>query len=191
MDVDRHMGSRVTDTIKMRAPVVSAVGPLRLKVFGRPLISIGMAIERVLVAIGPRDEGHIDEMLQTVTDVAGPAGATAVLFYALTDDEFEEVLADLDLDPTGDRLSPTDLARRHLLIERAIERLDAAGIDHEVRGAVGDPQEAIGEEAEATQADLLVIGGQRRSPAGKAVFGSLTQDVLLTAPCPVVFVRRD
>ena len=40
-------------------------------------------------------------------------------------------------------------------------------------------------------ADLVIVGGRRRSPTGKAVFGSTAQEVMLEAPCPVMFVRSD
>ena len=37
-------------------------------------------------------------------------------------------------------------------------------------------------------ADLVVIGGRQRSPTGKALFGSVTQSVVLDSPVPVVVV---
>lgn len=150
-----------------------------------------MALERMMLAVGPSDEGHIERMAETVVDIAGPAEATVILFYALTDEEYETVLEDFDLDPSGDRLSPTDLATRHRLVGQATDRLDAAGVEYEIRGAVGEPGTAIVDEASSLPADLLLIGGRRRSPTGKAVFGSVPQDVLMSAPCPVVYVRRD
>ena len=150
-----------------------------------------MTLEQVLLAIGPGDEGHVDALVDTVVDIAGPTGATVVLFYALSDEGYQTVLENLGVDPTSDQLSPTDLAARNRLIDRAIDRLTAADIDHDIRGAVGEPETAIVDEAADLPADLLVIGGRKRSPAGKAVFGSVPQAVLLSAPCPVVYVRRD
>jgi nucleotide-binding universal stress UspA family protein len=57
----------------------------------------------------------------------------------------------------------------------------------------GSPRigEAIVSLASDADTDLAVVGGRRRSPTGKAVFGSTAQTVLLSAPCPVTFVRSD
>lgn len=40
-------------------------------------------------------------------------------------------------------------------------------------------------------ADLLVIGARRRSPVGKALLGSLAQNLILDAEIPVVVVKAD
>lgn len=45
--------------------------------------------------------------------------------------------------------------------------------------------------AEEEQPDLIVIGIRRRSPVGKALMGSNSQDVLLRADCPVLAVKAD
>jgi nucleotide-binding universal stress UspA family protein len=45
--------------------------------------------------------------------------------------------------------------------------------------------------ARDVDADMVVTGGRKRSPAGKAVFGSTAQKVLMNAPCPVTFVRSE
>jgi nucleotide-binding universal stress UspA family protein len=43
--------------------------------------------------------------------------------------------------------------------------------------------------ADQAGADLLVIGGRRRSPVGKAILGSVTQNLILAANCPVLVVK--
>jgi|SRR4051794_10915582 len=43
--------------------------------------------------------------------------------------------------------------------------------------------------ADQAGADLLVIGGRRRSPVGKAFLGSVTQGLILAAEYPVLVVK--
>ncbi|OYR69650.1 universal stress protein UspA, partial [Halorubrum sp. E3] len=45
--------------------------------------------------------------------------------------------------------------------------------------------------AEEQDARYVVIGGRQRSPTGKALFGSVTQDVMFESPAPVVNVALD
>jgi nucleotide-binding universal stress UspA family protein len=40
-------------------------------------------------------------------------------------------------------------------------------------------------------ADLVVVGARKRTPVGKAVFGSVTQSVVLDSPVPVTVVRTE
>lgn len=58
-------------------------------------------------------------------------------------------------------------------------------------GRVGAPTEEILDLANEIEARYLVIGGRKRSPVGKAIFGSVTQSILLSADGPVVTVMRD
>lgn len=60
-----------------------------------------------------------------------------------------------------------------------------------VEGSVGPPAEKILSKARENDAEYLVIGGRKRSPVGKALFGSVTQSVLLDADRPVVSVFDD
>ena len=46
------------------------------------------------------------------------------------------------------------------------------------------------EDVEHADTDYLGLGGRRRSPVGKAAFGSVTQSVLLEASIPDVTVLR-
>ncbi|RQG87911.1 universal stress protein [Natrarchaeobius halalkaliphilus] len=53
-------------------------------------------------------------------------------------------------------------------------------------GRVGEPTKKILESVERNDAHMLVIGGRKRSPVGKALFGSITQSVLLNSERPVL-----
>jgi nucleotide-binding universal stress UspA family protein len=55
-------------------------------------------------------------------------------------------------------------------------------------GLIGQPAAELLEYADEVDTRYLVIGGQKRSPVGKALFGSTTQKVLLGAERPVVTV---
>jgi nucleotide-binding universal stress UspA family protein len=54
-----------------------------------------------------------------------------------------------------------------------------------------DPAEAFLGVARNEDVDLIVIGIRRRSPVGKLVLGSVSQDVLLQADCAVLAVKAD
>lgn len=69
------------------------------------------------------------------------------------------------------------------------DELSAAGIEVQYRGRIGEHGPAIVELAEGVDADLLFVGGRKRSPTEKAVFGSTAQEIMLNSPCPVTFIR--
>jgi hypothetical protein len=56
----------------------------------------------------------------------------------------------------------------------------------EPRGRVGDVTREVLAEAAETDPRFLVIGGRRRSPTRKAIFGSSAQEILPDADCPVL-----
>lgn len=55
-------------------------------------------------------------------------------------------------------------------------------------GLQGDPAERLLEYAAEQDAEYLVVSARKRTPLGQAVFGSVTQSLLLNAECPVVAV---
>ena len=59
---------------------------------------------------------------------------------------------------------------------------------YDVVGLVGDVGKEIVEYADKNDAQYIVMGGRKRSPVGKAFFGSVTQFVLLGTERPVVAV---
>jgi nucleotide-binding universal stress UspA family protein len=147
-------------------------------------------LNTVLVALGPKDGDRAEQLAEKAIDIAGPAGATVVLGHVFDEDEYGETVERLGFDET-EGVSPDEVAGRYSTVRVLAEAFDDADVDYEIRGTVGHYGEGVTGLAEELNADMIVIGGRKRSPTGKAVFGSTAQEVMLSAPCPVTFVRSD
>lgn len=75
-------------------------------------------------------------------------------------------------------------------VSTVVEYLEQRGIDVEEAVRDGDPADEIQRVARDIDADQIVVGGRKRSPVGKAVFGSVSQEVILNAERPVLSVSE-
>jgi len=76
--------------------------------------------------------------------------------------------------------------------EFAQEAIDEASVDDaEPVGLLGEPADEISNYADSNDARYLVIAGRKRSPVGKALFGSVVQSLMLNSETPVVSIRTD
>ncbi|MDQ2050663.1 universal stress protein [Natronolimnohabitans sp. A-GB9] len=148
-----------------------------------------MAIDTILLAVGPMDTVRAEELAETALEVAEPLDATVVIGHAFTEDEYEEIRADLGFDERVDEVDPDEVAARRSPVGDLEKRFSEAGVDYEVRGALGDVASKVVDMAIDVDADRMVVGGRRRSPAEKAVLGSVSQEIILQAPCPVTYFR--
>jgi nucleotide-binding universal stress UspA family protein len=71
-------------------------------------------------------------------------------------------------------------------VREAREILEDAGVEVELDESSGDPADIILDIADEVDADVVGLGGRKRSPAGKALFGSVTQSVILNTDRPVL-----
>ncbi len=74
-------------------------------------------------------------------------------------------------------------------VRRAVEVLEDAGVDHRHHEASGQPAREIIAAADEIDADMICLSGRKRTPTGKVVFGSVTQEVILGTDRPVTTVR--
>jgi len=147
-----------------------------------------MALETVLLALGPNDDSRTDELIQAANDIAGPSGASIVIAHVFTPEEYEEATERLDFADAADA-DVDQVAQRLSIVREVAKGLEAADIDYHITGRIGEHGARIVDIATEEGADHVIVGGRRRSPTGKAVFGSTAQHVLLESPAPVTFVR--
>lgn len=103
--------------------------------------------------------------------------------------ESVEVILLFVFEDTGEQL-PDDVsgfrtATRIGSVRRAKEHLEDHEINVSIREDSGDTAEDILRIARGEDVDTIVLGGRKRSPAGKVLFGSISQAVLLNAERPV------
>jgi nucleotide-binding universal stress UspA family protein len=128
-----------------------------------------MTTRQILLAVG-EDENLARQQARAVTDLFDPENTAVVVHHDFTDN------------PEGAYVNQVGSVRR------AREVLTDAGFDVTLAESSGDPAAAVVEVAADLEVDCICIGSRQRSPAGKAVFGSTTQQVLLGADRPVLAV---
>ncbi|QLG49014.1 universal stress protein [Natrinema halophilum] len=148
-----------------------------------------MAINTVLLAVGPMDAVRAPELADTVLEIADPLGAKVVIGHAFTEDEYEDVHDDLGFDARAKDVDPDEVAAQRAPVPELADRFEEAGVEYEIKGALGEVGAKVVDMAIEVDADRMVVGGRRRSPAEKAVLGSVSQEIILQAPCPVTYFR--
>jgi|AntDeeMetagen285_2_1112576.scaffolds.fasta_scaffold00874_3 nucleotide-binding universal stress UspA family protein len=145
-------------------------------------------IETIVLGVGNRDETRVDVLAEHIKEVAIPSDATVVVAHVFDSDSYREAVEEM-LDASTDDIESDQLAARMTITAEIADRLDADGIEYETRATTDTSGEGVVEIANKVDADRVIIGGRRRSPTRKAIFGSTAQEVMLNAPCPVTFVR--
>lgn len=90
----------------------------------------------------------------------------------------------------GTHTSPEEINAARTALDAVAERLTKEGIDFEIEDYVrgNSPADDILAAASNYHADLVVIGYQRRSAAGKLLLGSKALQVMIDAECPVLAI---
>ena len=83
---------------------------------------------------------------------------------------------------------PEELRDRRELLDRCADGLDAAGVGCETLLIRGKPAATIVREAQRWGAEMIVIGSQGRDMLYRKTLGSVSEEVVRSARCPVLVV---
>jgi len=127
------------------------------------------------------------QVANVVTELEDISDVHALVVYRFTDD-LDSTIEHLDIDRETADLN--EMAARKSGVAGVVETLDERGMTCSVRGT--ETAESKGEElldlVEDEEADRIYMYSRKRSPAGKAIFGSGLQTVLFNSSVPVVVV---
>ncbi|MHB9288862.1 universal stress protein [Halobacteriales archaeon Cl-PHB] len=130
-------------------------------------------MHRVLMPIDENVERGLTQATYLTDQPLDPDGVEVVIMHILerVEDDVPEAMR-----------SPT----RVDAVRQVRDHLEDHGYAVAIEGAERAPAAAIEATAADVDADQIVMGGRKRSPAGKVLFGSVTQSVLLNTDLPVV-----
>lgn len=143
----------------------------------------------ILAAISGGSSGS--RVIEVAHDLGEAYGDEVTVLHVIPEDDADEHIRSLRDVPEFEDVSIADeMDRAAAFAETMIqETLSPAERDRVTSiGRVGDVDVETLRAATDLDARYVVVGGRRRSPVGKAIFGSTTQSILLGSDRPVMTV---
>jgi universal stress protein A len=126
---------------------------------------------------------NAEQALDYACSLASKVGSTVRLIHAFSKP------------PTGLQVALSEGILENLVKEHRdeLEKLSAARAGQATFGEpvveIGDPRDTIIDAAKEVSADLIVMGTHGRRGLSRVMMGSVAEDVIRHAPCPVLVVR--
>lgn len=143
----------------------------------------------IVAAIG--DTSRDGAVVREARELAERLGEELYVVIVMKSSDFVE-LERASIERTGQVVDRDELES---MAEQVASEIAAEAIAdeyaYEVAAFIGEPVEELTTFAEAHDVEYLVIGGRKRSPIGKLVFGSTAQSILLNYDRPIVSVKVD
>lgn len=143
----------------------------------------------VLVDAAETEDVQPTEASKEITRLAGElaagVGASLYIIHVTTEDEYLDRLESfqsLDVDYDVDTAAK---GAQQFAANVANEVLGDVDVDTQPIGRLGDVEEKVLSVADEFDCDHLFVAGRRRSPTGKAIFGDITQSLILNFDGPV------
>lgn len=145
----------------------------------------------ILAPVGEkRDPTHI---IETAHELATAFDDELQVLHVLPEKEAEEHFESIQtIDEFSDYSFNIEVDRAEDVAGRFIEGVLGENPSERASavGRVGDPTDEILAAIDEIEPRYVVIGGKNRSPTGKALFGSVTQSIILNSDRPVVTVME-
>jgi nucleotide-binding universal stress UspA family protein len=144
------------------------------------------------MAVVTEDEAS-KQVVREAGELAAGVGVELVLLTVIPEEEYDrkrEAMEDAG-STTPYTLSQAEQNARRTARSVAEEVLDDVDVEYEVLGAVGRGADIIMEVAREEDVDHIFMAGRRRSPTQKALFGDLTQRILLNFDGTVTVLLSD
>lgn len=142
------------------------------------------AFKRILV---PFDGSKTsDQALATALNLARDAGARLTLVHALDESAFLS-----ESDYSGHLVEAARTAAQKVLA-RGLDAAQSAGVEARTK-LIDFPGQRLGQtiadEAQACEADLIVVGSHGRRGIGRVLLGSGAEQIMRMAPVPVLVIK--
>jgi nucleotide-binding universal stress UspA family protein len=136
---------------------------------------------RILCAVDPHHDSR--SLYETAASLARKLGAELTLLHVVATGEPKSIVAPPER--IGALVTEAGLPMRELAAQAA------AALGHEVATKIehGQPASEILRVCRETSCDLLILGTHGRRGLGRAIFGSVAEKLVRSAPCPVLTVR--
>ena len=134
---------------------------------------------KILLCYDGSDEA--DRALERVAELAA-AAPSAVTIVSVADPVHRT-------GPFAGYAAPSEEEAHRSLLEQARGLLAVFGIEAATLEPAGDATDAVVTAARDTCADLVVVGSRHRGAIRRLLFGSVSSEVVVEAPCDVLVVR--
>lgn len=146
-----------------------------------------MDIKRILA---PTDLSPLGEAgIQAAAELAQRLGARLILLHVVSPKELEEPGAPNALPKTVDQIYETMQEKILEQYRSVVPTIVRQGVSVETQVVVGSPVVEILTTARVKEVDLIAMGTQGRSGVARWVMGSVAEEVVRKAHCPVLTMR--
>ena len=137
-------------------------------------------MERALAVVEGSESAK--QLVREAGELATGVGAELVLLHVTTDEEYDDTRKSLEAIPNLESSYTPGQAlegARSFAADVGRDVLKGVDVEWDAVGRLGDERDEVLAAAKEQDCDHVFIAGDKRSPAGKALFGDTTQAVIL------------